>query len=157
VSYSEGLDVGYKWYQAQGETPLFPFGFGLSYTNFGFSGLSVPSAASGSADPVNSPDQVVATVRATVTNTGSRSGTEVAQLYLGDPSSAGEPARQLRGFQQVQLGAGQSTVVSFPLTARDLAYWNTGSGNWSVASGTYQIWVGDSSADLPLNGSFSVG
>ncbi len=157
VSYSEGLDVGYKWYQAQGETPLFPFGFGLSYTNFGFSGLSVPSAASGSADPVNSPDQVVATVRATVTNTGSRSGTEVAQLYLGDPSSAGEPARQLRGFQQVRLGAGQSAVVSFPLTARDLAYWNTGSGNWSVASGTYQVWVGDSSADLPLNGSFTVG
>jgi beta-glucosidase len=156
VSYSEGLDVGYKWYNAQGLTPLFPFGFGLSYTTFGFTGLTVPSV-SGSIDPVNNPDQVVATVRATVTNTGSRWGTEVAQLYLGDPSSTGEPVRQLRGFQRVQLGAGQSTTVSFPLTARDLAYWNN--GNWSVASGTYQVWVGDSSAtaDLPLNGSFSVG
>ena len=158
VSYSEGLDVGYKWYNAQGLSPLFSFGFGLSYTTFGFSGLSVSSVAS-EIDPVNNPDQVVATVRATVTNTGSRSGSEVAQLYLGDPSAAGEPVRQLRGFQRVTLGAGQSTTVSFPLTARDLAYWNTGSGNWSVASGTYRAWVGDSSAtsDLPLNGSFDVG
>jgi beta-glucosidase len=155
VSYSEGLNIGYKWYAANGLTPLFPFGFGLSYTTFGFSGLSV-SPVSGHIDPGNDPNQVVAVVRAQVSNTGSRGGAEVAQLYLGDPSSTGEPARQLRGFQRVQLGAGQSTEVSFPLTARDLAYWNTGANGWSVASGSYQVWVGDSSAlsGLPLNASF---
>ncbi|HEX6520920.1 MAG TPA: glycoside hydrolase family 3 C-terminal domain-containing protein [Streptosporangiaceae bacterium] len=158
VNYSEGLDIGYKWYNAQGLTPLFPFGFGLSYTNFGFTGLSVPSSVTGRVDPVNNPNQVVAVVRATVTNTGSRSGAEVAQLYLGGPSSTGEPARQLRGFQRVTLGSGQSTTVSFPLTAQDLAYWNTGAGQWSVAPGSYQVWVGDSSAPagLPLSGSFQV-
>jgi beta-glucosidase len=157
VSYSEGLNVGYKWYDANGLRPLFPFGFGLSYTTFGFSGLSVSSVAR-HIDPVKNPNQVVAAVRATVSNTGSRSGAEVAQLYLGDPSSAGEPSRQLRGFTRVRLAAGQSTVVSFPLTARDLAYWNTGANRWSVAPGSYQVWVGDSSAlsGLPLNGSFQV-
>ena len=157
VSYSEGLDIGYKWYDANGLTPLFPFGFGLSYTTFGFTGLSV-SPVSRHPDPGRNPNQVIAVVRAQVTNTGSRAGTEVAQLYLGDPASAGEPARQLRGFQRVQLAPGQSTQVSFPLTARDLAYWKTAANGWSVASGSYQVWVGDSSAlsGLPLSGSFQV-
>ncbi len=157
VSYSEGMDIGYKWYDAQGLTPLFPFGFGLSYTSFGFSGLSL-SPVAGRVDPVNAPNQVVAVVKATVTNTGSRSGAEVAQLYLGDPSSTGEPVRQLRGFQRVQLAPGQSAAVSFPLTARDLAYWNSGAKTWSVASGSYQVWIGDSSAlpGLPLSGSLQV-
>ncbi|HZR51738.1 MAG TPA: glycoside hydrolase family 3 C-terminal domain-containing protein [Streptosporangiaceae bacterium] len=154
VNYSEGLDIGYKWYDAHGLTPMFPFGFGLSYTTFGFSGLSVQTVA-GSADPSGHPGQVVATVKATVTNTGSRAGAEVAQLYLGDPASAGEPARQLRGFQRVQLNPGQSTVVTFQLTAQDLAYWNNG---WTAAPGGYQVWVGDSSAlsGLPLTGSFQL-
>jgi beta-glucosidase len=154
VNYSEGLDIGYKWYDAHGMKPLFPFGFGLSYTNFGFSGLSVQRVAA-QAKPGSNPGQVVATVKATVTNTGSRAGSEVAQLYLGDPSSAGEPARQLRGFDRVQLNPGQSTVVTFQLTAQDLAYWNNG---WTAASGNYQVWVGDSSAmsGLPLSGSFQL-
>jgi len=154
VHYSEGLDIGYKWYAARGLTPLFPFGYGLSYTTFGFSGLSV-TPASGTPDPNNNPNQVVATVQAQVTNTGSRAGAEVAQLYLGDPSSTGEPARQLRGFQRVQLAPGQSAQVSFGLTAQDLAYWNN---SWTVASGTYKVWVGDSSATsgLPLSGSFQM-
>jgi beta-glucosidase len=150
VNYSEGLNIGYKWYESQGLTPLFPFGYGLSYTSFGLGGLSV-SRVSGRVDPGNDPSQVVAMARATVTNTGSRSGTEVAQLYLGYPSSAGEPARQLRGFQRVRLAPGQSTVVSFPLTARDVAFWSSGANGWSVASGNYQVWVGDSSASLPLS------
>ena len=103
VHYSEGLDVGYRWYDAKGIQPLFPFGFGLSYTTFGYSGLTVTPAK------VNG----VSTVRvsATVTNTGSRTGTDVAQLYLGDPAGAGEPARQLAGFQRVTLGPGQFDPV----------------------------------------------
>jgi beta-glucosidase len=154
VDYSEGLDIGYKWYDAHGTNPLFPFGFGLSYTSFGFTGLSVQQVAS-QASPDSNPGQVVAVVKATVTNTGSRAGSEVAQLYLGDPSSAGEPVRQLRGFDRVQLNPGQSTVVTFRLTARDLAYWDNG---WTTASGSYQVWVGDSSAaaGLPLSGSFQL-
>ena len=154
VNYSEGLDIGYKWYNAQGTTPLFPFGFGLSYTSFSFGNLSVQGAAS-HANPGSNPGQVVATVKATVTNTGSRAGSEVAQLYLSDPSSAGEPVRQLRGFARVQLNPGQSTVVTFQLTAQDVAYWNNG---WTAASGNYQVWVGDSSAmpGLPLSGSFQL-
>jgi beta-glucosidase len=162
VNYSEGLNIGYKWYSASGQTPLFPFGFGLSYTTFAFSGLSVSpvtpgvtKGGTGHPNPATNPDQVVAVVHAQVQNTGSRAGSEVAQLYLGYPGSTGEPARQLRGFQRVQLGPGQSAQVSFPLTAQDLAYWNN---NWTVASGGYQVWVGDSSASsgLPLSGSLQV-
>ena len=147
VQYSEGLDVGYRWYDAKNKTPLFPFGFGLSYTGFGFSGLQVgaPDAAGN------------VTVKATVTNTGSREGAEIAQLYLGDPASTGEPAKQLKGFQRVDLQPGAGQQVSFGLTAHDLAYWNTTSNGWTAASGAYQVMVGDSSRSLPLTGSFTLG
>jgi beta-glucosidase len=146
VQYSEGLDVGYRWYDAKNITPLFPFGYGLSYTSFSFSNLHV-GALDGSGN---------ATVTATVTNTGSREGAEVAQLYVGDPASTGEPARQLKGFQRVDLQPGASATVSFPLTAHDLAYWNTSSGAWTTAAGAYQISVGDSSRNLPLSGTLNV-
>ena len=158
VSYSEGLDLGYKWYDANGLAPLFPFGYGLSYTQFGFSGLTMTPANANGIDPNKAPDRVVTTAHAWVTNTGSRAGTEVAQLYLGDPSAAGEPARQLRGFQPVTLNPGQSKQVTFQLTARDLAYWDTASNGWANAPGSYQVWAGDSSAtsDLPLHGTFQL-
>jgi beta-glucosidase len=151
VSYSEGLDIGYKWYQSRGERPLFPFGFGLSYTSFSFSGLRV-SRLNVRPSPGGDPGRSVAVVQATVTNTGSRSGSEVAQLYLSSPAP-GEPSLQLRGFQRVTLSPGQSTQLTFTLSAQDLAYW-AGSG-WQVAGGTYVVHVGDSSAALPLSGSFS--
>ncbi|MGH6655996.1 MAG: discoidin domain-containing protein, partial [Actinocrinis sp.] len=92
VQYSEGLKVGYRWYDSQNLAPLFPFGYGLSYTNFSFGNLQVGALNNGQA-----------TVTATVTNTGSRAGTEVAQLYVGDPASAGEPPHQLKGFQRITL------------------------------------------------------
>src|SRR6266705_2048535 len=92
VLYSEGVDVGYRWYDAKGIAPLFPFGYGLSYTRFAFSHLSVsPSAVDGTRD---------VRVSAVITNTGKRAGSDVAQLYLGDPSATGEPPRQLEGFQR---------------------------------------------------------
>jgi beta-glucosidase len=143
VQYSEGLDVGYRWYDAHDITPLFPFGYGLSYTTFGFSDLQVSSLGPNGA-----------TVTATVTDTGSRAGTEVAQLYVGDPASTGEPVHQLKGFQRVDLQPGASTTVRFTVTAHDLAHW--ASGGWTTTPGTYQILVGDSSRNLPLNGSISV-
>jgi beta-glucosidase len=92
-----------------------------------------------------------------VTNTGRRAGTEVAQLYVADPAAAQEPPRQLRGFQRVTLRPGQSTVVHFSMPASSLAYWAP--PGWTVAPGTYRVYVGDSSAlaSLPLRGQFSLG
>ncbi|MFI0720364.1 glycoside hydrolase family 3 C-terminal domain-containing protein [Streptomyces sp. NPDC021224] len=146
VQYSEGLKVGYRWYDAQNIAPLFPFGFGLSYTSFSFSGLQV-GALDGSGN---------ATVSATVTNTGSRAGAEIAQLYVGDPASTGEPAKQLKGFSRVDLQPGASAKVTFTVSAHDLAYWNTSSSSWTTAAGAYQIMVGDSSRNLPLTGTLNV-
>jgi beta-glucosidase len=146
VKYSEGLQVGYRWYDAQGIAPLFPFGFGLSYTSFAFSGLQV-GGLDGSGE---------ATVKATVTNTGSRAGAEIAQLYVGDPASTGEPAKQLRGFQRVELQPGASATVTFTVSAHDLAYWDTSSSSWTTPAGAYRIMVGDSSRSLPLTGTLDV-
>jgi beta-glucosidase len=145
VQYSEGLKVGYRWYDAQNIAPLFPFGFGLSYTTFGFSNLQIGAMSGGNA-----------TVTATVTNTGSRAGTEVVQLYVGAPAANGEPPRQLKHFQRVTLNPGQAQTVSFTVTARDLAYWNMGTSAWTTPAGTYQIMVGSSSRNVPLTGNLSV-
>ena len=98
------------------------------------------------------------TVSATVTNTGQVAGSDVAQLYLGDPAAAGEPPRQLKGFQKVTLQPGQSTTVQFSLTGHDLSYWNDTANGWVVPDGQFGVYVGDSSApaNLPLQGSFDV-
>jgi beta-glucosidase len=146
VTYSEGVKIGYRWYQAQNITPAFPFGFGLSYTNFSFSNLSVGAFnANGTA-----------TVTATVTNTGSRAGAEVAQLYVSDPAASGNPPQQLAGFQRVSLNPGQSATVSFPLTIHNLANWSTTDNQWEAQAGTYGISVGDSSANRPLSATTSL-
>jgi beta-glucosidase len=146
VQYSEGVDVGYRWYDAQGKTPLFPFGFGLSYTTFGYSGLSVSAPdASGNV-----------TVSATVTNTGSVAGSDVAQLYVSDPASTGEPPKQLKGFQRVTLNPGASTKVTFTVGTQDLAYWNDTAHGWTTPAGSYGLSVGDSSRNLPLTGTVSL-
>jgi beta-glucosidase len=149
--YSEKLDVGYRYDDAEGITPLFPFGYGLSYTRFTFSHLAV-SETGGPKDPS-------VQARAEVTNTGSRAGTEVAQLYVGDPAAIQEPPRQLKAFQRVYLRPGQHAVVHLTLGTGSLAYWDTATQGWAVAPGAYQVYVGDSSAlaDLPLHGSFSIG
>ena len=143
VQYSEGVKVGYRWYQAQNIAPLFPFGFGLSYTTFGFSNLQV-----GALDAHGK-----ATVTATVTNTGARAGSEVAQLYVGDPATTGEPPLQLKGFNRITLQPGASTTVGFPVTLHDLAYWNN--TGWTTALGSYRIAVGDSSTPQ-LSGTLTV-
>jgi beta-glucosidase len=149
--YSEKLDVGYRYDDATGIAPLFPFGFGLSYTRFAFSELAVSETGGPKGRSVQ--------VRAEVTNTGRRAGTEVAQLYVGDPAAIQEPPRQLKAFQRVYLRPGQQAVVHLTLTPGSLAYWDTATQAWAVAPGMYQVYVGDSSAlaDLPLRGSFSIG
>ena len=146
VQYSEGVDVGYRWYDAHNITPLFPFGFGLSYTSFAFSNLQV-----GALDANG-----VATVSATVKNTGSREGAEVVQLYVSDPANTGEPPKQLRNFARVDLQPGASQTVRFTVTAHDLAHFDNASNAWTTTSGSYQILVGDSSRNLPLSGTINV-
>jgi beta-glucosidase len=150
VQYSEGIDVGYRWYDAHSVTPLFPFGFGLSYTKFAFSDLSVSGSATDGTQDVR--------VSATVTNVGHRSGSEVAQLYLADPSSSGEPPRELAGFQRVSLAPGQSARVSFVVTPQQESWWDDSANGWTQTAGGYAVYVGDSSAlaDLPLRGSFTM-
>jgi beta-glucosidase len=146
VDYSEGIDVGYRWYQANGLTPLFPFGYGSSYTSFSFSNLRIGPLTAGGA----------ATVSATVTNTGSRAGADVAQLYVDDPPASGQPPEQLEGFQRVYLQPEASKRVTFHLTQHNLQYWNSSSNGWTTSTGSYGIKVGDSSANLPLSGTLSV-
>jgi beta-glucosidase len=150
VQYSEGIDVGYRWYDAKSVTPLFPFGYGLSYTTFSFSNLQVsPGTVNGTQD---------VQVSAMVTNTGQRAGSDVAQLYLGDPSASGEPPRQLAGFQRVSLTPGQSAQVSFTVTPQEMSWWDDSANGWTQTEGTYGLYVGDSSdlSGLPLQGTFTM-
>ena len=148
VQYSEGVDVGYRWYDAKNITPLFPFGYGMSYTSFSFSNLHVGTLSKGG----------TATVTATVTNSGSRTGSDVAQLYVTQPASAGQPPRQLQGFDRVDLDAGQSKTVTFQLTQRSLQHYDSTAGALTTSTGDYGISVGDAASDahLPLNGTLSV-
>jgi beta-glucosidase len=144
VHYTEGLEVGYRWFQANALKPLFPFGFGLSYTEFKYSDLKVVhGSASGSS-----------TVTVRVTNTGKRSGAEVVQLYLGFPPipEGDEAGRQLKGFSKVALEPGESKLVSIALNARSFSYWSVAAHDWKVPSGVFQVMVGSSSEDIRLQG-----
>jgi beta-glucosidase len=145
--YSEGLLVGYRWYDAGHVSPAFPFGFGLSYTTFAFHHLTVgsPSTSDGRES-----------VKVEVTNTGRRAGAEVVQLYAGDPSTAGEPLRTLAGFQKVWLAPGQTAQVSFSLGPRALSYWDQTTQRWSAVPGIYRVAAGDSSRNLPLTAAFTL-
>jgi beta-glucosidase len=166
VLYSEGIDVGYRYYDARNETPLFPFGFGLSYTHFSYSDLTVTprQVHNGSSNPgatscgCNGQSERQVTVTARVTNTGKVTGSDVAQLYLDDPAPAGEPPRQLKGFAKVTLKPGQSTTVRFTLNGHDLSYWDDTADGWVLPDGRYRVYVGDSSAlaNLRLRGGFTV-
>ena len=141
AKYSEGLLVGYRWYDAKHLTPLFPFGFGLDYTTFSYSGMHLSADTAGS----------LATVSFSVTNTGSRKGADVPQLYVGDPASTGEPPWQLKGFQRVTLLPGASAKVSLPLDARAFSWWNAKSNNWTVSPGCYTIAIGHDERDLTMH------
>jgi beta-glucosidase len=134
--------VGYRYWTTTGKHPLFPFGFGLSYTTFSFSKLEVPgSAASGSAVPVGFD----------VTNTGSVPGGEVAQLYVSDPSAkAQRPERELKGFEKVHLAPGETKRVTLSLDARAFSYWDEAAHKWTIDPGKFVIRVGDSSENTPL-------
>ncbi len=143
VKYEDKLMVGYRYWTTTGKHPLYPFGFGLSYTSFSFANLQAPSSAQ-SGSPV--------TVTFDVTNTGRVEGSEVAQLYVSDPSAkATRPERELKGFEKIRLAPGESKHVSLTLDARAFSYWDEANHKWTIDPGKFVIRVGDSSENAPLH------
>jgi len=138
ISYDEGLKVGYKWYDAEKKTVLFPFGFGLSYTTFAYSRLAVKAGDSLS-------------VSFTVKNTGKRAGTEIAQVYTGFPDAAGEPPKRLIGWTRVDLAPGEQKNVTVAVDHDRLTVYDEASDSWKLVPGSYNVQVGGSSQDLPLH------
>lgn len=178
-NFSEGLYIDYRHFDKAGIAPRYEFGYGLckstrcfcpmrrstdisiAYTTFAYSTLttSYPDKSAGSTAPgpggVTGLFDTVATVTARITNNGTVAGAEVAQLYIGLPSSApASPSKQLRGFQKLNLAAGASGTVKFDIRRKDLSYWDVGSQAWKVPSGTFTVFVGASSRDIRLTGSF---
>ncbi len=146
--FSEGPCVGYRGYDQLDIEPLFPFGYGLSYTGFAYSQLQLEPEMSDGVRPVR--------VNFVITNTGTRAGAEIAQVYLGLPASTGEPPRRLVGWVKVALAPGEAKEVSVALepdaASRPLSYWNVNTNGWQIASGDYQVYVGASSRDIRLTG-----
>ena len=143
VHYKEGIYVGYRGYEKNGVKPLFPFGYGLSYTTFKFSNLKVAQ------EPSSTGIHAVATFE--ITNTGKREGAEVAQLYVTeDAPKVDRPAHELKGFERVKLAPGESKRVSIPLDARSFSYYDVAQKKWTVSSSKFTISVGDSVESLPL-------
>jgi beta-glucosidase len=152
VDYTiDGASVGYKWYDSKGLTPLFPFGYGLSYTTFAITNPQVTANLSA--------NNLGFQVSLNLQNTGTRLGAEVAQVYLGLPASTSEPKR-LVGWQKVSLSGGQPQSLTISISDADsshpLDYWDVGAHAWRAASGTYTVYVGNSSRNLATAGSFTL-
>src|SRR5271156_1931155 len=149
VKYAEGMYVGYRYFDKHSITPQFPFGYGLSYTSFGYSDLKIKpgKAANGQTFEVS----------LKLRNQGKRVGAEVVQLYVHDGhSSVDRPVKELKGFRRVELAPGKSTTVSFTLDKNSMAYYSTQKKDWVADPGTFDVLVGSSSADIRLKGSFEM-
>jgi beta-glucosidase len=143
VNYnSEGARVGYKWFESTNKQPLFPFGFGLSYTSYVYSGLTV--------------DDAKRTVHFTVRNTGKQEGTEIAQVYVALPAAAKENYKRLAAWQRVKLAPGESKEVTLPLHPLSLTVFNTDQNGWQLLPGEYNVTAGPSSSDTPLKATLHV-
>jgi beta-glucosidase len=142
LNYTEGAKVGYKWFEATNKQPLFPFGFGLSYTAYAYSGLTVDDASR--------------TVRFTVRNTGNCAGTEIAEVYVALPSAAKENYKRLAAWQRVKLAAGESKDVTLTLQPLSLTVFNTDQNGWQLLPGDYNVMAGPSSSDTPLKATLHV-
>jgi len=142
VHYDEGLKVGYKWYDAEKKPVLFPFGFGLSYSTYVYSGLSVTPGES-------------TVVNFTVKNTSKRAGAEIAQVYASLPDSTGEPPKRLVGWTRVELAPGESKQVSVPVSRDRLTIFDEAADAFKLVPGSYVIRVGSSSRDLPMEKTIS--
>ena len=149
VAYSEGIFLGYRHFDRSTTKPLFPFGFGLSYTTFAYSGLKVAPSSGDLAGPV--------TVSFDVRNSGSREAYEVAQVYVGDDhASVPRPVKELKGFARVLLKPGETRRVDIPLDRRAFSFYDVRKGEWSAEPGRFSILVGGSSSDTPLHGTFTL-
>jgi beta-glucosidase len=152
VEYSEGLRIGYRWFDANAVKPRFPFGYGLSYTTFTLTNLAVSPHVASATTPI--------TVSVRVTNTGKRRGAEVPQVYLGLPSDAGEPPKRLVAFRKVWLEPGQSTTVRMTIDPRAASHpfgvWDESAKRWVVRTGSYTVSVGNASAGTFLTDSIRV-
>ncbi len=148
TTYSEGIFIGYRWFDRQRIEPRYPFGFGLSYTQFEYADLSVAPTAEGGLR-----------ARFELRNVGSRAGDEVVQLYLGAPArpprGAQFAARALAAFERIHLAAGESRKVSLVVAPRALQYWSAAQRRWVAARGRRQVYVGGSSRDLRLQAALS--
>jgi beta-glucosidase len=142
VNYTEGAKAGYKWFDAENKQPLFPFGFGLSYTTFHFSDLKV--------------DDKQRQVTFTVKNTGQRAGAEIAQVYAQLPAAASESYKRLVAWQRIPLAAGETKTVTLPLNAKYLSIFDEEKNSWSLLAGEYKILVGASSRETSLNAALRV-
>jgi len=138
VNYDEGLKIGYKWFETEGKEPLFPFGFGLSYTTYSYSNLSA-TAGNG------------LSVTFSVTNTGQRAGAEVAQVYALLPASAGEPFKRLIGWEKIPLAAGEAKTITVTVDPQYLSIFNVEKNSWELVPGDYKVYVGGSSQSTPLS------
>ena len=148
VAYTEGVFVGYRGYDKSGVKPLFPFGYGLSYTTFAYKNLTVSPSTSAS-QPVE--------VRFDVTNTGTRAGAEVAQVYVGDRhSSVPRPKKELKGFAKLKLGPGETQQVTVTLDRRAFAYYDVKKHDWTVEPGDFDVYVARSAAQIELTGKVAV-
>jgi beta-glucosidase len=139
IAYTEGLKVGYKWFDAENKEPLFPFGYGLSYTTFAYSGIKAAI------------DSVTFTVR----NTGRRAGAEIAQVYAGLPAAAQEPPRRLVTWEKTQLAPGEAKTVTLAIDPKFLSVFDEQKDNWVLLAGQYKFFVGRSSRDTPLTATVS--
>jgi beta-glucosidase len=142
LKYTEGAKVGYKWFESTNQQPLFPFGFGLSYTTYAYSGLKVDDAAR--------------TAHFTIRNTGKAAGTEIAQVYVALPSAAGENYKRLSAWQRVALAPGESKDVTLTLHPLSLTVFNTDKNAWQLLPGDYTITAGPSSSETPLKATLHV-
>jgi beta-glucosidase len=143
TTYDEGLKVGYKWYDAEHKPVLFPFGHGLSYTTYSYSALKIMPGKNVS-------------VSFTVTNSGSRAGAEVAEVYAALPASAGEPPKRMVGWSRVKLNSGESKTVTVDIDPEYLSIFDVDKNGWNLVPGDYTIMVGGSSQDLPLKDTISM-
>ena len=185
LTYTDALNIDYRHFDSKGISPRFefgsvllcylyaqliltfliPFSFGLSYTTFAYSGLQIAKSIAKRQEAVAARKipqggdpalwKTSLTVSFTVKNTGSLPGHEVSQIYLGFPAAAGEPPKVLRGFKRTYLKNGASTKVTVELTRRDLSVWDVVKQDWVVPSGKFEVFVGASSRDVKLTGTFS--
>lgn len=139
--FDEGIFVGYRYWDQYDQKPLFPFGYGLSYTTFAISAANAKASPEGGA-----------TVNVTVKNTGTRAGSKVVEVYLGFPKSTGEPPKQLKGFSKISLQPGKFKAVRIALAPEVFEYWNDQSHAWTIAPGAYRVMVGNSSRDIAWTG-----